>query len=126
MLDPFFLWPTSVSMSTGRYMKVALIFPPICDPTAPYIALPSLTAWLRSHGIETVPMDANLECTERLLQSRNLEILAEHLAKRLSWLERKHTLNHQEQLAYATLWQGKRAGRSTLKNFEDAVAMARQ
>ena len=124
MLDPF-LWQTSVSMSTGRYMKTALIFPPICDPTAPYIALPSLAAWLRSHGIETVPIDANLECTEHLLQSHHLEILTERLSKRLSRLERKHTLNHREQLAYATLWQGKRAGCSTLKNIEDAVSVLR-
>ncbi|MGA9479556.1 MAG: hypothetical protein WBV21_17410, partial [Desulfobacterales bacterium] len=70
-------------------MKVALIFPPICDPTAPYIALPSLTAWLRFHSIEVVPIDANLECTEHLLQSHNLETLTARLAKRLSRLERK-------------------------------------
>ena len=112
-------------MSTGRYMKVALIFPPICDPTAPYIALPSLAAWLRSHGIEAVPIDANLECTEHVLQSDNLEIFTERLTKRLSRLERKRILNHQEQLAYVTLWQGKRAGRSTLKNIEDAVSVLR-
>jgi Radical SAM superfamily len=104
-------------------MKVALIFPPICDPTAPYIALPSLTAWLRSRGIEVVPIDANLECTERLMQRHNLEILAERLAKRLSRLERKRILNHQEQLAYAALWQGKRFSRSTLQNIEDAVSI---
>jgi hypothetical protein len=104
-------------------MKVALIFPPICDPTAPYVALPSLTAWLRFHGIEVVPIDANLACTEHVLQPRNLEILSERLANRLSRLERKRTLNHQEQLAYAALWQGKRAGRSPLKNITDAVSV---
>ncbi len=106
-------------------MKVALVFPPICDPTAPYIALPSLTAWLRSHGIEAVPIDANLECTENLLQPHNLEIFTERLTKRLSRLERKRILNHQEQLAYVTLWQGKQAGRSTVKNIEDAVSVLR-
>ena len=110
---------------TGRYMKLALIFPPICDPTAPYIALPSLAAWLRSHGTEVVPIDANLECTEHLLQSHNLEIFTERLTKRLSRLERKSILNHQEQLAYVKLWHGKRASRSTLKNIEDAVSVLR-
>ena len=106
-------------------MKVALIFPPISDPTAPYIALPSLTAWLRSHGIEVVPIDANLACTEHVLQPHNLKNLAERLAHRLRRLERKRTLNHQEQLAYAALWQGKRAGRSAIKNIEDAVSVLR-
>jgi anaerobic magnesium-protoporphyrin IX monomethyl ester cyclase len=84
-------------------MKVALIFPPICDPTVPYIALPSLTAWLRSHGIEVVPIDANLECSDHLLQARNLEILATRVTKRLRRLERQRVLNHREQLAYVTL-----------------------
>ncbi|UCF93609.1 MAG: radical SAM protein [Desulfobacterales bacterium] len=106
-------------------MKVALIFPPTCDPTAPYISLPSLTAWLRSHGIEVVPIDANLECTERLLQPENLEILAERLAKRLSRLERKRFLDHREQLAYTALWQGKRSARALLQNIEDAVSVLR-
>jgi anaerobic magnesium-protoporphyrin IX monomethyl ester cyclase len=104
-------------------MKTALIFPPTCDPTAPYIAIPSLTAWLRSHGVDVVPIDANLECTEHLLQRHNLEIIAERLTKRLSRLERKRILSHQEQLAYAALWQGKRFSRSTLRNIEDAVSV---
>ena len=106
-------------------MKVALIFPPICDPTVPYIALPSLTAWLRSHGIEVVPIDANLECSDHLLQARNLEILATRVTKRLRRLERQRVLNHREQLAYATLWRGKRAGSSPLKNIADAVSVLR-
>lgn len=106
-------------------MKVALIFPPICDPTAPYIALPSLTAWLRSHGIEVVPIDANLECSEHMLQARNLKILAERVTKRLHRLERQRVLNHREQLAYATLWHGKQAGPTALENIADAVSVLR-
>jgi len=28
-------------------MKVALIYPPTCDPTGPYLSVPMLTAYLR-------------------------------------------------------------------------------
>ena len=33
-------------------MKIALIYPPTCDPTAPYLSLPTLTGYLRAHGVE--------------------------------------------------------------------------
>ena len=33
---------------------VALIYPPTCDPTAPYLAVPMLTGFLREHGVEYV------------------------------------------------------------------------
>ena len=32
-------------------MKTALIYPPTCDPTAPYLAVPMLTGFLRAHGV---------------------------------------------------------------------------
>ncbi len=49
-------------------MKVALIYPPTCDPTAPYIAVPALTGYLRQHGVEVLPIDANLEAWDHLLR----------------------------------------------------------
>ena len=33
---------------------VALVYPPTCDPTAPYLAVPMLTGFLRANGIERV------------------------------------------------------------------------
>src|SRR5438445_659944 len=38
-----------------------LLFPPEWVPTAPYLALPSLTAVLRQHGHEVVQKDVNIE-----------------------------------------------------------------
>ena len=38
-----------------------LLFPPEWVPTAPYLALPSLTAVLRSYGHEVVQKDVNIE-----------------------------------------------------------------
>lgn len=44
-----------------RKLKTMLLFPPEWVPTAPYLALPSLTAVLRQHGHEVVQKDVNIE-----------------------------------------------------------------
>ena len=49
-------------------MKIALVYPPTCDPTAPYLAVPMLTGFLRAEGVEVVPVDANVEAYDRLLR----------------------------------------------------------
>ena len=41
--------------------KVMLLFPPEWVPTAPYLALPSLTAILREAGHRVVQRDVNIE-----------------------------------------------------------------
>ncbi len=48
-------------------MGVALVYPPSCDPTAPYLAVPTLAAWLRREGIDVLPVDANVEAWDALL-----------------------------------------------------------
>ncbi|HSE60575.1 MAG TPA: B12-binding domain-containing radical SAM protein, partial [Nitrospiraceae bacterium] len=49
------------SASSGRKLKTLLLFPPEWVPTAPYLALPSLTAVLRQAGHEVVQKDINIE-----------------------------------------------------------------
>jgi anaerobic magnesium-protoporphyrin IX monomethyl ester cyclase len=44
-----------------RIFKTMLLFPPEWVPTAPYLALPSLTAVLRSYGHHVVQKDVNIE-----------------------------------------------------------------
>ena len=44
-----------------RKRKVMLLFPPEWVPTAPYLALPSLTAVLREAGHQVVQKDINIE-----------------------------------------------------------------
>ncbi len=83
---------------------VALVYPPTCDPTAPYLSLPTLAGWLRSHGVEVLPVDANVEAFDALLQRAPLHQLANQLEHRLLELERKTSLTHQEQLIYGALW----------------------
>ena len=47
--------------TSGRKMKVMLIFPPDWFPSEPYLSLPSLTAVLRQAGHTVIQKDVNLE-----------------------------------------------------------------
>ena len=47
--------------SSGRKMKVVLIFPPDWFPSEPYLSLPSLTAVLRQAGHTVIQKDINCE-----------------------------------------------------------------
>src|SRR5215813_7510425 len=47
--------------SSGRKMKVLLIFPPDWFPSEPYLSLPTLTAVLRQAGHTVLQIDINLE-----------------------------------------------------------------
>lgn len=47
--------------TSGRKLKTMLLFPPEWVPTAPYLALPSLTAVLRENGHEVIQKDVNIE-----------------------------------------------------------------
>lgn len=51
----------AAGVRTGRKLKAMLLFPPEWVPTAPYLALPSLTAVLRQHGHEVIQKDVNIE-----------------------------------------------------------------
>ncbi|MFN8493572.1 MAG: radical SAM protein [Caldilineaceae bacterium] len=48
-------------------MKVMLLFPPNWTPTMPHLALPTLTAYLRGHGIEVIQRDLNVEVFDEIL-----------------------------------------------------------
>ncbi len=93
-------------------MKIALIYPPTCDPTAPYLSLPTLTGYLRAHGVEAWPIDANVEAYSRLLSRKPLTVLAGRVEERWSKLKRRSSLNHAEQLAGATLWEAREDARN--------------
>ena len=50
-----------LAKGTRKTSKVMLLFPPEWVPTAPYLALPSLTAVLREAGHQVVQKDVNIE-----------------------------------------------------------------
>ncbi|AUX44752.1 radical SAM protein [Sorangium cellulosum] len=84
-------------------MRVALVYPPTCDPTAPYLAVPMLTGFLRAHGVEVLPIDANVEAFDALLTSQSMAGLLDRLETRLAELDRRAALPHVEQLELAAL-----------------------
>src|SRR5574337_1110794 len=51
----------SSEATSGRKMKVLLIFPPDWFPSEPYLSLPSLTSVLRQAGHTVIQKDINLE-----------------------------------------------------------------
>ncbi|MBZ0287371.1 MAG: radical SAM protein, partial [Anaerolineae bacterium] len=48
-------------------MKVMLLFPPNWTPSMPHLALPTLTAYLRMHGVEVIQRDLNAEVFDEIL-----------------------------------------------------------
>jgi radical SAM superfamily enzyme YgiQ (UPF0313 family) len=53
--------------------KIILLFPPYWTPAMPHLALPALSSCLRSHGVEVIQRDVNLEVFERVLTRGYLE-----------------------------------------------------
>lgn len=84
-------------------MRVALVHPPSCDPTAPYLAVPTLTAFLRAHGVDVLPVDANVEAFDALLAAAPMAALRDRLEARLAELERRASLDHAAQMEHAAL-----------------------
>ncbi len=48
-------------------MKVMLLFPPNWTPSMPHLSLPTLTAYLRLHGVEVIQRDLNAEVFDEIL-----------------------------------------------------------
>jgi hypothetical protein len=106
-------------------VDIALVYPPTCDPTAPYLSVPTLTAWLRREGLSVLPIDANVEAWDFLLTRARLAPLAERVTKRLDRLDRKARLSHVEQLAYVALWQARGDAEAAPGAIDSAVSALR-
>src|SRR5438477_4781264 len=105
--------------------KVALVYPPTCDPTAPYLAVPMLTGFLRTHGVDVLPIDANVEAFDGLLACKSMTALAERLEARLAQLDGRRSLPHTEQLEYAALVRARGDARAVPGAIDDAKATLR-
>ncbi len=73
----------------ARKLKTMLLFPPEWVPTAPYLALPSLTAVLRQHGHEVVQKDVNIEMYDLFFSDTFLIWVKTRIAGQLHSLEMK-------------------------------------
>ncbi len=115
---------SSDSTSPTR-VKLALIYPPACDPTAPYPAIPALAGFLRPQGIEVLPVDANLDGFLALLQRDPLTRLADHIERRIANLRRRRALDHHAQLELLTLAQARGQARAVPDGISAALDILR-
>lgn len=106
-------------------MKLALIHPPACDPTAPYVALPSLAGYLRARGRHVVLIDANIEGFDAVLSKGGMSRVQRLLEERLSRLDAQRALTHQDALAYAALWRARADARAAPQRIDEAKAILR-
>lgn len=81
--------PTPGTAGSGRTAKVMLLFPPEWVPTAPYLALPCLTAVLRQHGHEVIQRDINIEMYELFFSDMFLILVNARMAQQMRELEAK-------------------------------------
>jgi len=70
-------------------VKAMLLFPPHWEPMMPHLALPSLTAYLRSHGVEVIQRDINIEVFDRVLSRGHLTVLLRQLRRKRRLMGRK-------------------------------------
>src|SRR5215813_12155269 len=82
--------------SSGRKMKVLLIFPPDWFPSEPYLSLPSLTAVLRKAGHTVIQKDVNLEMWDWYFSE---DFLKKVLHKVPQQLDRLRKLSKKRELA---------------------------
>ena len=73
----------------ARKLKTMLLFPPEWVPTAPYLALPSLTAVLRQNGHEVIQRDVNIEMYDLFFSDTFLIWVKTRIAGQLHSLEIK-------------------------------------
>ncbi len=91
---------------SGRKLKTLLLFPPEWVPTAPYLALPSLTAVLREAGHEVVQKDVNIEMYDLFFSETFLFWVKGRIDLQTKLLNEKNergTLTQAEQDQLATL-----------------------
>ena len=82
--------------SSGRKMKVLLIFPPDWFPSEPYLSLPSLTSVLRKAGHTVIQKDVNLEMWDWYFSE---DFLKKVLRKVPQQLDRLRKLANKRELA---------------------------
>lgn len=71
-------------LADGSVMKSALIFPPQWFPSQPYLALPTLSAYLQHHGHAVDQFDFNIESYDIFLSRSYLEECLEIIRRRLN------------------------------------------
>lgn len=85
-------------------MKVALVFPPLADPTQPYSSLPTLAAFLRREGrCEVLQLDANIEFVRAALTGESVRSAGARIAEVLARPGRRPRAGSRRAVEYARL-----------------------
>jgi anaerobic magnesium-protoporphyrin IX monomethyl ester cyclase len=79
----------TVAKTGARKLKTMLLFPPEWVPTAPYLALPSLTAVLRAEGHEVIQRDINIEMYDLFFSETFLIWVMARMSMQLRGLQAK-------------------------------------
>jgi anaerobic magnesium-protoporphyrin IX monomethyl ester cyclase len=107
-------------------MRTLLLFPPQAHFTQPYLALPSLTAYLKANGFpDTHQRDLNLESLEYFLSRDRLARAAERVRAALAEFKGDVPLPLAEMDRFRTLAEASLAADSVVEGIEDAVAVLR-
>ena len=115
--------------SSGRKMKVMLIFPPDWFPSEPYLSLPSLTAVLRQAGHTVIQKDINCEMWDWYFSEDFLKKVLRRVPQqldRLRKLSKKRDLDANEmelQLALCDVTHQRMA--KLIQNAEEAKRIVR-
>jgi hypothetical protein len=104
-------------------MRILLIFPPQGHFTQPFLAIPSLRAYLEEQGFDDVHvMDASIEAYDWFLSRERLQETFDSLigSGRLDRLEHRDTLRYTDMVEYRRLTQVLAAGEWVIDEIENA------
>ncbi|UCH96817.1 MAG: B12-binding domain-containing radical SAM protein [Candidatus Aminicenantes bacterium] len=92
-----------------------LIYLPAADFTQPYPAIPYLAGYLRHQGENVIIKDLNIEAHEYILSEEFLEKCRQKLDQRFAFLDKKNSLNFNEQKEYMKCLEASGVNPKTLK-----------
>jgi hypothetical protein len=98
---------------------VVLILPPQWSPLQPYLSLPALTAYLRTHGVTVSQHDLSIEFYETLLSREQLLPMCRKLVEVYDRLKEKPELTADEQLYFYSIFLVRAAFDEVLDQIDD-------
>ena len=107
-------------------MNVLLLSLPLGNLATPPLSLPSLTAYLRQHGIETHQRDLSIEIMDELLSPKAVQASFAEVATRVQALDRRAGLTPAETIRLAQLCELDMAAAYVTDQLEDALAYLRE
>lgn len=85
-------------------MKIMLVFPPNWTPSMPHLALPTLTAYLRAHGVDVIQRDLNAEVFDEILTRQYINQSLVHLRHDYGLSAKKQPVRRSHPPRQQVLW----------------------